>query len=337
MLPDGSSIQYEYEGPFVKQAIRLSKENRELYYYKVFSRDLMGNVLEEILPYHAGSRKYTFDQTARKMKITTDFFSDAIPSQGYDSVGNIRFKKIFFDGNEYNTFYEYDALNQLLSEKGEIEHSYTYNIFGNRLSKDDSSYEIDSTNQSIKAEDAIYTFGLSGNLASKSTSESSSEYSYNSLGQLTSISLADGTSISFTYDASGKRLSKKITKGTISETFRYFYLKNTELGCLDTKGNIVELRIPSNPNNPERAPCIAFELHKAIYVPIYDLQGNVSCLIDPERRKVQESYRYSVFGEEEILNHRGCVIERSNVGNSWRYRGNRIDEETGLIYVGNRY
>lgn len=82
----------------------------------------MGNILEKILSYHAGSRKYTFDQTARKTQITTDFFSDAIPSQGYDSVGNIRFRKTLFDGEKCNVSYEYDALNQLLSEKGEIEH-----------------------------------------------------------------------------------------------------------------------------------------------------------------------------------------------------------------------
>jgi RHS repeat-associated protein len=337
LLPDGSFIQYEYEGPFVKRASRISKENRELYHYKVFSRDLMGNILEEILPYHAGSRKYAFDKAARKTQITTDFLSDAVPSKGYDSVGNIKLRQILFDGEEYNISYEYDALNQLTSEKGENEHSYTYDAMGNRCSKDGSSYDVDNANQLIKADGAFFTFDPRGNLHSKSIEESPSEYHYNSLGQLTSMTLPDGTVITFTYDLSGKRLSKKITKGKVSEVFRYFYLKNRELGCLDSNGNIIELRIPSNPNRPERETFVAFELQNEIYVPIYDLQGNVSCLVDPERRNIQESYQYSAFGEEEILNHRGRVIQQSKVGNLWRYRGNRIDEETGLVYIGHRY
>ena len=104
-----------------------------------------------------------------------------------------------------------------------------------------------------------------------------------------------------------------------------------------SKGNIVQLRIPSNPNQPEREPFIAFELYKEMYVPIYDIQGNVACLVDPERRKIQESYRYSAFGEETIYNHRDRKIHQSGVRNPWRYRGNRIDEETGLMYIRHRY
>lgn len=76
---------------------------------------------------------------------------------------------------------------------------------------------------------------------------------------------------------------------------------------MDEKGVIVELKVPGNPNNPE-APSIAIEIKQEIYVPLYDLQGNITCLLDHEKRKVLETYRYSVFGEEKILNERGRVI-----------------------------
>ena len=56
-LPDGSFVEYIYEGPFVKRANRFSKEKKELYTYQVASRDQMGNILEEILPGHLGGRK----------------------------------------------------------------------------------------------------------------------------------------------------------------------------------------------------------------------------------------------------------------------------------------
>ncbi len=136
----------------------------------------------------------------------------------------------------------------------------------------------------------------------------------------------------------GKRLSKKVeAKGKKPKIFRYFYLGQTELGCLDEKGNIVELKVPSNPNDPELSPCIAIEIKKETYVPLYDSQGNIVCLIDPEQRELVESYRYSAFGEEEIFNQRGKRIADSAVGNPWRYKAKRIDQETGLVYFGKRY
>ena len=105
---------------------------------------------------------------------------------------------------------------------------------------------------------------------------------------------------------------------------------------MDEKGAIVELKIPSDPNLPE-APCIAFEIKKETYVPIYDLQGNITCLLDHQRRKIVETYRYSAYGEEEIVSVKGKILPDSSVGNPWRYRGKRIDKETGLVCFGYRY
>jgi len=336
-LPDGSFIQYDYEGPFVQRIVRVAKDKQEIYQHKIFSRDLMGNILEEILPYHAGSRKHAFDTSGRKVTIATDFFTDSIPGQGYDPLGNIKTRKALYDGEEWNISYTYDALNQLLSEKGAIEHSYSFDSIGNLVNKDGSSFAINDANQLTQAEGASYTFDARGNLATKTLGGKIWEFKHNRLNQLVSIMMPDETLVSFTYDLAGKRLSKTIEKSGDSEVFRYFYLKNTELGCMDSKGNIAQLRIPSNPNQPEREPFIAFELYKEMYVPIYDIQGNVACLVNPEKRKIQESYRYSAFGMEEIYNHRDREINLSSVGNPWRYRGNRIDEETGLIYIGHRY
>ena len=76
-----------------------------------------------------------------------------------------------------------------------------------------------------------------------------------------------------------------------SGVFSYFYLGQTELGCIDKNGVITELRVPSNPNHPESFSYISFEIQRETYVPIYDLQGNVACLVDPQKRKTIESYR----------------------------------------------
>jgi len=109
------------------------------------------------------------------------------------------------------------------------------------------------------------------------------------------------------------------------------------LGCLDKDGNIIELKIPLDPNHPHASSIISMKLYEKTFAPIQDLQGNVICLVDPEGREIQESYSYSAFGEEEIFDDEGAEIDDSYLGNSWRYQGKRTDKETGLVYFGNRY
>jgi RHS repeat-associated protein len=209
---------------------------------------------------------------------------------------------------------------------------------------------VDALNQLLEAEGTSYTYDSNGNLASKTADNKSWifqsnnldnktwVFQSNSLNQLVSIKDPDQNVISFVYDLNGKRLAKKVeAKGKKAKVLRYFYLGQTEIGSLDEKGVINELKIPIDPNDPEGSPCIAFEIKKAIYIPIYDLQGHVSCLIDAKKREVVESYRYSSFGEEEIRNQSGKIISDSVVGNPWRYFGKRVDPETGLVCFGNRY
>ncbi|MDR2539352.1 MAG: hypothetical protein LBC45_01855 [Chlamydiales bacterium] len=337
-LPDGSFVEYDYAGHFVKQVSRFTKGKKELYSYRIASRDLMGNVLEEILIGHAGARTQKWDQAGRRIEVSTDFFQDKIPEGGYDPLQNIRKREIVLDDEKYTIDYDYDDLSHLIAEKGEIEHSYSFDSLGNRLKKDESFYKINDLNQVLTAHDVIYTFDLNGNLASKTMAEKTWIFQHNALNQLISIKDPNQTNITFTYDLSGRRLSKKVEgKKKKSKVLRYFYMGQTEIGCLDERGVIVELRIPSDPNYPEAAPFISAEIKGGIYAPIYDLQGNVTCLVDPEYRQVVEGYRYSAFGEEEIINERGRSVSDSTMGNPWRYRGKRIDKEVGLINFGHRY
>lgn len=336
-LPDNSLIEYTYEGPFVKSAKRLRKGRKELYTYQVFLRDQMGNILEEILPGNAGQRTQSWDKAGRRTSIITDFFQDKVPEDGYDSLDNLKKRELVFDEETTRVDYDYNALSQLISEKGEIEHTYSYDSLGNRLKRNDSVYKVDEFNQLIEAEGALYTFDENGNIATKTIHGKTWVYQTNPLNQIVSITDPDQNIVKFTYDASGRRFTKRIeAKGKKTKIFRFFYLGDTEIGSMDEKGAIVELKIPGNPNKPE-TPCIALEIRKETYVPIYDLQGNIACLLDHEKRKIVETYRYSVYGEEEITSEKGEVISDSSVGNPWRYRGKRVDKETELICFSYRY
>ena len=204
-LPDGSWVEYFYEGPFVKDVSRFTKEKKEFYSYRIASRDQMGHSLEEVLIGFVGGRKQSWDLAARRTEIATDLFKDRVPEGGYDPLQNMRKRETILDGKKSIAEYEYNALSQLISEKGEIKHRYSYDSLGNRLQRDGSSYTVNDLNQLLEAEGISYTFDLNGNLAIKTVGEKTWIYQSNPLNQLISIKDPDENTITFTYDLSGKR------------------------------------------------------------------------------------------------------------------------------------
>lgn len=338
-LPDESLIAYTYDGPFVRSSRRLSREGKEMYSTQVTTRDQMGNCLEEILVGLVGKEKQFWDELGRRVEITTDFFQDKVSKGGYDPLDNMTQRETsVVDGVRYSTEYGYNALSQLISESGSSDHSYTYDSLGNPLQKDGLPYKINDLNQLVEAQDAVYSFDPNGNLSRKTLSGKTWIYQWNPLNQLVSVEDPEQNKVLFTYDLSGRRLTKCVErKGEKAQVFRYFYLGETELGCVNEKGVIIELKVPGDPHHPQSSACSAIEIKKELYVPLYDLQGNIVCLLDPVRRSIVETYRYSAFGEREIINNRSEIVADSSVGNPWRYQGKRVDKETGLIYFGYRY
>lgn len=337
-LPDGSSIEYIYQGALIVEIKRLSTDKQELYKHRIVSYDLMGNILEEIMPFNAGKRAHKWDIAARKTNICTDFFEDRVLEGGYDALNRLNKREIVFGESIMPISYEYNNLSQLTSEKGIVKRDYTYDSLNNRLSKDQELYALNDLNQTLQTGDTSYTFDLNGNLTSKTQGSSVFTYEYDPFGRLRICKDPQGNTLTFAYDALGRRLEKKVeSKDKKVKIFRYFYLGDTELGCVNEQGEITELRIPLNPNHPERSSFIAFEFKKNVYVPIQDLQGNITCLVNPKQRKILESYRYSVFGEETIYNAKGEVSKYSPLENSWRYLSKRIDQETCLVHFRYRY
>jgi len=70
----------------------------------------------------------------------------------------------------------------------------------------------------------------------------------------------------------------------------------------------------------KKAVCLAFRSGR--YLPITDLFGNIVKLVNPDSKKVLESYEYTSFGQES---------KETLIGNPWRYRGLRTDSVTKLV------
>ncbi|MDN3504854.1 MAG: RHS repeat-associated core domain-containing protein [Rhabdochlamydiaceae bacterium] len=186
--------------------------------------------------------------------------------------------------------------------------------------------------------DESYQYDESGNIISKELDGKITTYQIDPMGRICRINLPDESTIGFAYDIEGRRLTKQAkSKDGKCKTFTYFYIGDYELGCVNENGKIVELRIPADPNCPEESPILALELNNEPFVVLEDLSGNVKCLLSTQEDMILEHYEYSAFGEEEIFDEDGDRIEASQYKNPWRYQGQRVDEELGLVYFGKRF
>lgn len=205
----------------------------------------------------------------------------------------------------YTTAYTYDLNNRLTREArsdtaGMSVTNYNYDPNGNLISK---GYETYST----AGEDAE-------SLALDISDAYIDSYVYNVRNQLVSAQTG-GTVSTYSYNASGMRNAKTVDGETTYQVW--------------SNGNVIS----------------EYGAHTAVY-----RYGNG--LVDATEGGVQRYYLYNGHGDTtQLVNSQGSVIadyqydafgnqtggENADVYNPFRYNGQYTDEETGLIYLRNRY
>jgi RHS repeat-associated protein len=194
----------------------------------------------------------------------------------------------------------------------------------------------------VKSSQAEYTYDAQGNLLRKILDGQETQFGSNILSQLISIKKGNEPNIIFAYDPFGRLLSKRVVefnnqnKKTLSKE-RYFFVGYQELGTVNGRRQIQSLRVPGLKRNDLSLKSIAIEIGQKRYTPIHDLSGNVIALVDPSNQEIAESYAFTAFGQETIYHSSGKMIEKSALGNPWRFSDKRVDEETGLVFFGARY
>jgi len=174
ILPDLSSILYEYEGPFLVKISRLSANDDLLYSHTYDQFDLGGHVLSETGLFNCS---YRYDQAGRRICQTSPFFSEEL---SYDEAGNVTRKGAHS--------YTYNASDQMiLSDK----FSLTYDKHYNRQAQNDDLVGIDALNQ-VEG----HIFNANGCLVQEG-------FAFDEFDQLIQ---ANGEMIA--YDALGRRLQK---------------------------------------------------------------------------------------------------------------------------------
>lgn len=330
-FPDGSGMGLAYDNLFLKEVSRIGHQGEKLYAHSYDAFDMSGNVLEGTLIGNAGKIGYKIDLKGRMTGITTDVWSENIGN--FDVAGNVSAKTSKDQLGNYASEFGYDKLNQLIEEKGAYPRDYACDSLYNRIRKGKFDYAINNINQITHDGENTYEYDLNGNLILIQSDEGVQKFGYDALNRLISVEKGD-LLVTYIYDEMNRRICKSVSSGNATESYRYFYQGQNEIGCF--KGEtLVELRLLGIGKGAEIGAAVSLEIDGGIYAPIHDLHGNVVCLVEAESGKVKEFYRYTAFGEEYLFDHQDNPVK--NVINPWRFSSKRTDSETGFVNFGRRY
>lgn len=343
-FPDKISVAYEYDP--ANRLVKVIYPDQEEVKYDYDSRGRLIQVLDQ-----TGSTQYEYDdETNLVVKerlangIITEYTYDDFPrvtsvshrkSNGtliveyhftYDNNNNCTSVKEITPSETKSIVYSYDNLNRLIEVHYSDNHfeKYVYDGAGNRLGKitqnETVGYEYNNYNQLIRAGETYFFYDASGNLIKKTSKGKETLFGYNATGKLISYEKGKDKVI-FAYDGEGRRISKTVNGRKISfindpiTPFTRVLLEKDENG--KTKKRYVYGCSRLFGQGPTDTQFF-----------LYDQPGkSVSYLVDKNQR-IAESYSYSAFG---IRN------KESSINNSYGYVGEECDEETGLIYLRNRY
>lgn len=314
--PDFSQSKYEYEGPYLREIIRLNAAGEEQYRHSYTKYDEEGRLREEDLIGSTGRVRFSYDQMGRVSDMNSVHFTESLT---YDCVGNVTSSRL----NGTVLDYLYDELDQLRIEPG---HRYEYDSLFQRTEKNGRVYQVNSLNQVLDDGISVYKFDANGNRVQKGDHI----YCYDGWNRLVGVMLG-WQQVRFRYDARHRRLAKEFWEWEEGQwqkkrEQKYLYVGENEVGAVNEDGEVEELRLLGIGKGAEIGAAVAIEVKGNTYVPLHDHSGNLRVLVDPDSGEKVESYSLSAFGEE-----------GSSGISPWRFSSKRVDEELGIIFFGRRY
>ena len=310
---------------------------------------------------NAINKNYTYETT---ILDGTTYYTGRVKSFEYISENNQLMKYIYtYDKNNNITNilgYENDALvyqeentydiygqiimQYVLANGKEIGSEYMYDVRGNIL----LYYVVDArTNQMLCNYEFFYNQTGNKNKLVKvksliSNEEYNIEYSTNGepslyLGWTIAYNMKSITTllnsdyeINYTYNASGIRTSKVVTKNNNTTTTQYILDGTNIIKEIRSGENNAALQYFYDSNNE----IVGFTYNNVKYLYLKNLQNDIIGIVDSNNNIVVKYY-YNAYGK--IINK----VDTSGINlsdiNPFRYRGYYQDNETGWYYLNSRY
>ena len=225
----------------------------------------------------------------------------------YDTRGN---RSKIKEGNSYWKNYTYDANNRITrttqqaDDSNDIYENYTYDANGNCLTMRRSYYSDDGDNSEETGYDE-FKYGYDA--YNRQISYYNYEVDY--VGDY-----EDETTATYTYDAIGRRASKKVDGATTTHRWDGSSIVGDSGTGAATYYRGINI-IAQNKNN-------------AVNYYVYDGHGNTVTLTDANGATVSKC-DYSAYGNRTSI--------KSYINTPFKYCGEYQDNESGMVYLRNRY
>lgn len=329
--PSGRAVLEEYD---YRQRLTGLKENNN--YFATLGYNANDYLVQRA--YGNGTTTNFVYNALNQLTQLTDNPNIANVQMTYDAVGNMLSKKDLLRPTK-SEVYGYDALNRLTSFKqGEIttgveipnplkQVQYAMDALGNRTTVTTNGVATQYTANNMNAYTAISggqnmtpQYDDNGNM----TSDGTHTYQYNYNNRL--VSVDNGQTATYTYDALNRRIQKTVVE-PVETTTNYYY-------CGD---QAVEER---DANNAVQATYIfgisvddVLQMQRGGNTYYYHKNhlGSVVALTDGNGNLV-ERYEYDPYGQPSFFDANDNALSQSTVGNAILFTGRDYDAETGLYY-----
>jgi RHS repeat-associated protein len=252
----------------------------------------------------------------------------AFTNISFDALGRILEQTEAIGGATRTLAFDYDPAGRLREARrdGIAVASYDYDANGNRVSRTDASGTIaatyDAQDRLLQYGSTSYTHNPKGERTRKVTGGQTTSYRYDGLGNLTGVTLPDGTQIEYLLDALDRRGGKRVN-GALVQAFLY-QDRLRPIAELDGDGGVVSRFVYATGGS----------------VPDYMVRGGVTCRIvtdhlgsprlvfDVATGQILQQMDHDEFGR---------VLLDSNPGfQPFGFAGGLYDQQTGLVHFGAR-
>jgi RHS repeat-associated protein len=246
-----------------------------------------------------------------------------------DALGRITGQSETIDGVTSNYRYGYDAAQRLaqVEKDGVVVEQYSYDANGNRLTglsplTGNVTGAYDDQDRLLQYGAATYRYTANGELLTKTQNGQTTHYNYDELGNLTAVTLPDGTQITYLVDGQNRRIGKQVNGNLVQGWLYQDQLR--PLAEVDGAGNVVSRFVYGmRVNVPE------YMVKGGVtYRLISDHLGSVRLVVNAQSGEIVQRLAYDAFGN---------VLQDSNPGfQPFGFAGGLYDAATGLVRFGAR-
>ena len=320
--PEGT-VYYTYDNAMRVTAETSIMSSGEAISVRHYTYDINGNMIEMYDELWEPSEEisYTYDAINR---LTSETQRDGtVTSYTFDNQNNIATKSITHPSSAEFSFAQ-SGTNRVISGLTNHSLTYTYNNLNQLTAISESVTGTGENFSGTITKNIAFTYDANGNTLSKRTYGQVEEdlvvYTYNALNQLIAYEDLDGTVVSYAYDGTGMRVSK--TQGTNVQRFYWDrgYIVNESLNGTFTVSNSIGMQgIFARTTGSGENSQTNFLFKNA--------HGDVTDIVSDD--EVTNEYEYDAYGNQKNIS--------ASDTNPFRYCGEYYDEESGLIYLRNRY